>query len=76
MKPNEFINIIKHSIESGQIDEKLLSHEARFFRGRYLLKSMENISRLLKLFDFQDKIILEMINGRGLFFSNRKNGLI
>ena len=31
MKPNEFINIIKHSIKSGQIDEKLLSHEARFF---------------------------------------------
>ena len=59
MKPNEFINLIKHSIESGQIDKKLLSHEARFFRGRYLLKSMENISRLFKLFDFQDKIIFQ-----------------
>ena len=59
MKPNEFINIIKHSIETGQIDRKLLSHEARFFRGRYILKAMENISRLLKLFNFQDKIIFQ-----------------
>ena len=59
MKPNEFINIIKHSIESGQIDEKLLSHEARFFRGRYILKAMENVSKLLKLFNFQDKIIFK-----------------
>ena len=59
MKPNEFINIIKHSIKSGQIDEKLLSHEARFFRGRYILKAMENVSRLLKLFNFQDEIIFQ-----------------
>ena len=59
MKPSEFLNIVKHSIESGQIDEKLLSHEARFFRGRYILKAMENISRLLKLFNFQDKIIFQ-----------------
>ncbi len=59
MQPNEFINIIKHSIESGQIDEKLLSHEARFFRGRYILKAMKNVSRLLKLFNFQDKIIFQ-----------------
>ena len=59
MKPNEFINIIKHSIESGQIDEKLLSHEARFFRGRYILKTMQNVSKLLKLLNFQDKIIFQ-----------------
>tara|TARA_Y100000022_G_scaffold110579_1_gene95523 strand:- start:288 stop:1208 length:921 start_codon:yes stop_codon:yes gene_type:complete len=59
MKPNEFINIIKHSIDSGQIDEKLLSHEVRFFRGRYILKVMENVSRLLKLFNFQDQIIFQ-----------------
>ena len=59
MKPNEFLNIVKHSIESGQINEKILSHESRFFRGRYILKAMENVSKLLKLFDFQDKIIFQ-----------------
>ena len=59
MKPNEFINIIKHSIDSGQIDEKLLSHEVRFFRGRYIFKVLENVSRLLKLFNFQDQIIFQ-----------------
>ncbi len=59
MKPDEFIKIIKNSIENGIIDKKLLSHEARFFRGRYMLKAMENVSKLLKLFDFQDKIIFQ-----------------
>ena len=43
MKPNEFLNIVKHSIESGQIDEKILSHE-HVFRGKYILKAMENVS--------------------------------
>ena len=59
MKPDEFIKIIKNSIENGKIDKKILSHEARFFRGRYILKAMENVSKLLKLFDFQDKIIFQ-----------------
>ena len=59
MKPDEFIKIIKNSIENGKTDKKLLSHEARFFRGRYILKAMENVSKLLKLFDFQDKIIFQ-----------------
>ena len=40
MKPDEFIKIIKNSIENGKIDKKLLSHEARFFRGRYMLKAI------------------------------------
>ena len=59
MKPDEFIKIIKHSIENGKVDEKLLGNEVRFFRGRYILKAMENMSKLLKLFDFKDKIIFE-----------------
>jgi len=59
MKPDEFIKIIKLSIENGKMDKKLLSHDARFFRGKYILKAMENVSKLLKLFDFQDKIIFQ-----------------
>ena len=59
MKPDEFIKIIKLSIENGKMDKKLLSHDARFFRGKYILKTMENISKLLKLFEFQDKIIFQ-----------------
>lgn len=59
MNPNEFIKIIRKSIETGQTDEKVLSHEARFFRGKYILKTMENVSNLLKIFDFPDKIIFQ-----------------
>ncbi len=59
MKPDEFIKIVQHSIKSGHINSKILSHEARFFRGRYILKAMENVSKLLKLFDFQDEIIFQ-----------------
>lgn len=59
MNPNEFIKKIRQASETGQIDKKMLSHEARFFRGRYILKTLENVSKLLKLFDFPDKIIFQ-----------------
>ena len=59
MTPEEFIRKINHSLKSGNMDDELLKHETRFLRGKYLLKIMENVSKILKSFDFKDTIMFE-----------------
>ena len=49
MKPENFISIINNSLKTGQIDDKLLSHEVRFIRSRYILKMLENLSKVLNI---------------------------
>ena len=59
MEPEEFLKKINKSLKSSQIDNELLKHDTRFFRGKYLLKIMENVSRILRILDFKDTIIFE-----------------
>ena len=59
MTPEEFIRKINQSLKTGQMDDGLLKHETRFLRGKYLLKIMENVSKILKSFDFKDSITFE-----------------
>jgi len=59
MEPEEFLKKINKSLKFGHIDNDLLQHDTRFLRGRYLLKMMENVSRILRSLDFKDTIIFE-----------------
>ena len=59
MGPEEFLKKINKSLKFGQIDNDLLEHDTRFLRGKYLLKMMENVSRVLRSLDFKDTIIFE-----------------
>ena len=59
MTPEEFIRKINQSLKTGKIDDSLLKHETRFLRGKYLLKMVENVLKVLKSFDFKDTIIFE-----------------
>ena len=59
MTPEEFIRKINQSLKTGNMDDSLLKHETRFLRGKYLLKIIENVLKVLKSFDFKDTIIFE-----------------
>ena len=59
MKPENFISIINNSLKTGQIDDKLLSHEVRFIRSKYILKMLENLSKVLNIFEFKDTITFQ-----------------
>lgn len=59
MEPEEFLKKINKSLKSSQIDNELLEHDTRFLRGKYLLKMIENVSRILRSLDFKDIIIFE-----------------
>ena len=59
MTPEEFIRKINQSLKTGNMDDALLKHETRFLRGKYLLKIIENVLKVLKSFDFKDTIIFE-----------------
>lgn len=59
MGPEEFLKKINKSLRSGQIDNELLEHDTRFLRGKYLLKMIENVSRILRSLDFKDTLIFE-----------------
>ena len=59
MEPEEFLKKINKSLKSSQIDNELLEYDTRFLRGKYLLKMMENVSRVLRSLDFKDTIIFE-----------------
>ena len=59
MKPENFISIINNSLKTGQVDDKLLSHEVRFIRSRYILKMLENLSKVLNIFEFKDTITFQ-----------------
>lgn len=59
MKPETFINKLNSSLKSGIHDEEILSKEARFLRSTYLLKTLNNLSRILNLFDFKDMILFK-----------------
>ena len=59
MKPENFISKINKSLQTNQVEEDLLSHEARFIRSRYILKMIENMSKVLNIFDFKDDIVFE-----------------
>lgn len=59
MTPEEFIRKINQSLKTGKMDNVLLKHDTRFLRGQYLLKIMENVSKVLKSFDFKDTIMFE-----------------
>ena len=59
MTPEEFIKRVNQSITNNQMDNLLLSDETRFLRGKYLLKIIENVLKVLKSFDFKDTITFE-----------------
>lgn len=59
MKPETFINKLNSSLKSGIHDKEILSKEARFLRSTYLLKALNNLSRILNLFDFKDMILFK-----------------
>ena len=59
MNPENFISKINKSLQTNRVEEDLLSHEARFLRSRYILKIIENVSKVLNIFDFKDNIIFE-----------------
>ena len=59
MTPEEFIRKINQSLKTGEMDDSLLKHETRFLRGKYLLKIIENVLKVLKSFDFKDTIMFE-----------------
>ena len=59
MIPETFINKLNSSLKSGIREEKILSKEARFLRSTYLLKTLNNLSKILNLFDFQDTILFK-----------------
>ena len=59
MTPEEFIKRVNQSITNNQMDDSLLSDETRFLRGKYLLKIIENVLKVLKSFDFKDTITFE-----------------
>ena len=59
MGPEEFLKKINKSLKFGHIDTDLLEHDTRFLRGKYLLKMIENVSKILRSLDFKDTIIFE-----------------
>ena len=59
MKPDEFLKKINSSIKTGELNNDLLKHENKFMRSKYLFKMIENVSKILNLFDYQDKILFE-----------------
>ncbi len=59
MKPEDFISKVNHSLQTGNVDKDLLSHESRFLRSKYILKMIENVSKVLNCFQFKDSIIFE-----------------
>ena len=59
MKPENFISKINNSLKTGHVDDELLSHEVRFFRSKYILKMIENFSKILNTFQFKDTIIFQ-----------------
>ena len=56
MKPDEFLQRVNKSLKKGELDHNLLTHENKFMRSKYLFKMIENMSMILKLFDFKDTI--------------------
>ena len=59
MKPDNFISKMNNSLKTGRIDDELLSHEVRFIRSRYILKMIENFSKILNIFEFKDTITFQ-----------------
>ena len=59
MNPDEFLKKINHSIKTGELSNDLLKHEHKFMRSKYLFKMIENVSKILNLFDFKDQILFE-----------------
>ena len=59
MKPENFISKINNSLKTGHFDDELLSYEVRFFRSKYILKMIENFSKILNTFQFKDTIIFQ-----------------
>ena len=59
MKQEEFINRLQASFQTNKKDATLLSDEVRFFRGELLFNYLNQISKTLNFFDFQDQIIFE-----------------
>ena len=59
MTPETFINKLNTSLKSEIREEEILSKEARFLRSTYLLKTLNNLSKILNLFDFQDTILFK-----------------
>ena len=59
MKPEDFISKVNHSLQTGNVDKDLLSHESRFLRSKYILRMIENVSsyKKLSLLELEDLII-------------------
>ncbi len=59
MDEKKFIEILNTSINENKINKELLNKDLRFFRGKILLKVLQQVSRLFNVFDYRNDIIFE-----------------
>ena len=57
MQQKEFIDRVNLCFKTNKKDIKLLSDETRFFRAQLILNNLNQISKILSLFDFKDNIL-------------------
>ena len=72
MEPSEFIKKVNFLLKNGLIDKEIWKDDLRFLRGKFALKAIENLSKLLNIFNFKDNILFEnnvpLINLHGIKF--------
>ena len=53
MQQKEFVDRVNLCFKTNKKDLALFSDEARFFRGQLILNNLNQISKILSLFDFR-----------------------